>query len=250
MSRTFTRQLDFLMLGIGLLVIWQGLFLWIGETGISSPWQTVRHLAALSARQMFWTHAWATLDAFLRSLVIAAAGGIVIGLWLGIGRVAGQVAEPILVALYSLPKVTLYPVILLIFGLGLSAKVAFGAIHGIIPIILFTMSSVRTIRPVLLKTAKVLRLNPAKTAWRVLVPAALPEIVTGLRLGFSLTLLGVLIGEMFASQAGLGFMVINAIGLNDTATMMAVTVLMIVLAGIANALLLALDHRLHRRAGP
>src|SRR5690606_23098058 len=86
MSRTFTRQLDFLMLGIGLLVIWQGLFLWIGETGISSPWQTVRHLAALSERQMFWTHAWATLDAFLRSLVIAAAGGIVIGLWLGIGR--------------------------------------------------------------------------------------------------------------------------------------------------------------------
>ena len=247
MNPAITRQLDFLGVGIVVLIIWQGLFLWIGETGISSPLQTVRHLAVLSDRPMFWKHAWATLDAFLRSLVIAAAGGIIIGLWLGVGRVAGQVAEPILVALYSLPKVTLYPVILLIFGLGLSAKVAFGAIHGIIPIILFTMSSVRTIRPVLIKTAKVMRLSPAKTAWRVLMPAALPEIVTGLRIGFSLTLLGVLIGEMFASQAGLGFMVINAIGLNDTETMMAVTVVLILVAGFANAGLLALDHRLHRR---
>lgn len=250
MNPALARQLDFLLVGIGLLAIWQGLFLWIGETGISSPLQTFRHLGALAERQMFWKHAWATLDAFLRSLAIAALGGIAIGLWLGIGKVAGQVAEPILVALYSLPKVTLYPVILLIFGLGLSAKVAFGAIHGIIPVILFTMSSVRTIRPVLIKTAKVMRLSPGATAWRVLMPAALPEIVTGLRIGFSLTLLGVLIGEMFASQAGLGFMVINAIGLNDTETMMAVTVLMIVLAGTANLALLALDHRLHRRAAP
>ena len=72
------------------------------------------------------------------------------------------VAEPILVALYSIPKVTLYPVILLIFGIGMPAKVAFGAIHGIfpVPISIFAMNAVRNINPTHLRTARVLRLPP------------------------------------------------------------------------------------------
>ena len=84
-------------------------------------------------------------------------------------------------------------------------------------------------------------------ARRVLIPAALPEIATGLRLGFSLTLLGTLLGEMFASQRGLGFMIVNAIGLADTKTMMAVTLLLFIFAGTANAILLAGERALHRR---
>src|ERR687884_126719 len=123
----------------------------------------------------------------------ARASGITLGLVLGLQRFAGDVAEPILVALYALPKVTLYPLILLIFGLGLSAKVAFGVIHGIIPMTIFTLTAVRTINPVHLRTARALRLSPVQVALTVLMPAALPEIVTGLRVAFSLTLLGVLI---------------------------------------------------------
>ena len=65
---------------------------------------------------------------------------------LGAHRLSGEVAEPILVALYSIPKITLYPVILLLFGLGISAKIAFGVIHGIIPVAIFTMNAVRNIR--------------------------------------------------------------------------------------------------------
>jgi NitT/TauT family transport system permease protein len=70
--------------------------------------------------------------------------GLAIGVTLGAHRLTGEVAEPILVALYSIPKVTLYPVILLIFGIGMPAKVAFGAIQGIVPVSLFAE---RTGRP-------------------------------------------------------------------------------------------------------
>src|SRR5262249_34684735 len=154
-----------------------------------------------------------------------------------------------LVALYSIPKITLYPLILLLFGLGLSAKVAFGAIHGIIPTALFAMNAVRAIAPVHLKTARVLRLTPMQAAWTVWLPAALPEIVSGQRVGFSLTLLGVLIGEMFAAQRGLGFLLMNAIGLNDVRTILAITLMIAAVAVAANTALLALDRRLHRRLG-
>jgi NitT/TauT family transport system permease protein len=153
------------------------------------------------------------------------------------------VAEPILVSLYTIPKVTLYPVMLLVFGLGLSAKVAFGVIHGMIPIVLFTLGAVKTLPPVYLRSARAMRLTPMQTGFRVLLPAVLPEIVSGLRIGFSVTLLGVLIGEMFASQRGLGFLIINGINLHNVRMTTAVTMIVILFAVAANGLLLLLDRR-------
>jgi NitT/TauT family transport system permease protein len=163
-------------------------------------------------------------------------------------RFAGEVTEPILSSFYTIPKVTLYPVMLLIFGLGMSAKVAFGVIHGIIPVMLFTIAGVKNIEPVLLRTARVLRLSPAQTALSVLAPAVTPEIITGLRVGFALTLLGALIGEMFASQRGLGFLIINGIEVHDVRMMTTVTLIVVVFAVAANSLMLALDRHAHRFA--
>src|SRR3546814_11202875 len=97
------------------------------------------------------------------------------------------------------------------FGLGLSAKIAFGVIHGIIPIVIFTMTAVRNIRPVYLRSIRTHRLTPWQGAVHVLIPATVPEIVAGLRIGFSLTLLGTLLGAMFASQRGFGHLLILAI---------------------------------------
>ena len=184
--------------GVIILVIlagWQGLFAYAGDVAISSPATTFAFAAQLLGRATFYGHVGATLLAFLYALVISATGGIALGLLLGLRRFAGDVAEPVIASLYTIPKVTLYPVMLLIFGLGMSAKVAFGVIHGMIPVILFTLAAVKNIPPVLLRTARALRLAPVQTAATVLAPAVMPEIVTGLRLGFALTLLWVLIGR-------------------------------------------------------
>ena len=148
---------------------------------------------------------------------------------------------------YSIPKITLYPIILLAFGLGLPAKIAFGAIHGVVPVAIFTLGAVRNINPILLKTARVLRLCSWKVIASVLLPAALPEIFTGIRLGFSLTLIGTLLGEMFGSQRGLGYLLMTAIGLQNIQLIMAVTLLIVLFAASVSTLLIVIDHRLHRR---
>jgi NitT/TauT family transport system permease protein len=140
--------------------------------------------------------------AFFVALALAVLLGLGIGFLLGAQRFAREVFEPILIAFYSVPKITLYPIILLAFGLGLPAKIAFGTIHGIVPVALFTITAVRNVNPILLKTARVFRLSPAKLVGSVLLPAALPEIFTGIRIGFALTLIGTLLGEMFGSQRG------------------------------------------------
>lgn len=235
-----------LLLGV-ILGLWQAVHIYAGEEALASPAVTFSYLADQLGTARFWGHIAETARAFAWALLYAALGGLGLGLWFGIHRFAGVVAEPILVALYSLPKVTLYPVMLLIFGLGLPAKVAFGALHGIVPVVIFAMNAVRNLNPVLLRTARVMRLGPMQTALGVLMPAALPEIVSGLRVGFSLTFLGVLIGEMFASKRGLGFVIINAISLNDSRTIMAVAALVFAFAAVANGALLALDRRLHHQ---
>jgi NitT/TauT family transport system permease protein len=201
----------------------------------------------LLADPRFMPHVRESMLAFAEAFAIAMAIGLCIGVTLGASRLAGEVAEPILVALYSIPKVTLYPIILLVFGIGIPAKVAFGAIHGIVPISIFALNAIRNINPVYLLTGQVLRLSPWAAARKILIPAALPEIVTGIRVGFCLTLIGTLLGEMFGAQHGLGHLLMQAMTRHNMDSIMALTLLLVVFAAAVNGLLLALDHRLHRR---
>lgn len=243
-----SRLTDFALLIVGLFVVWQVMHELVGEYALTAPIETLDYAAKTLGEQYFWRHAGASALALLYALLIAMLGGLAIGLALGLNRLSGDVADPMLVTLFSIPKITLYPVILLIFGLGLSAKVAFGALHGIFPVAIFTLNGVRKINPIYLRAARSLNLSRTRTIFTVLLPAALPEIVTGLRVGFAATILGTLIGEMFAATEGLGFLLIKAIDENEVALIMSLTLFLFVAAASANAILLAIDHRLHRRA--
>ncbi len=240
------RTGDSLLLILGILVLWQVLYWLAGDIALTSPTGTAEHLWKLLGTARFWGHAAETARAFAFAVAISLVGGVALGVLLGLNRTSGVVSEPILIALYSLPKVTLYPLVLLCFGLGMSAKVAFGAMHGLIPVTIFTMKAIMQIKPVFWRTAHVMRLTPRQMAFTIALPAVLPEVIVGARLGFSLTLLGVLIGEMFASQRGLGFMIMSAMGLGDMATIMAVAVFLSVFAIAANALLMWLDRAIPR----
>jgi NitT/TauT family transport system permease protein len=239
---------DAVILLAGILVFWEAAYLVVGEVAMRSPLQTVRFLSKLMATGIFWVHLSETMHAFATALSIAVVLGLLIGFSLGLHRRSGDAMEPMLVSLYSIPKITLYPIILLVFGLGISAKIAFGAIHGIIPIALFTLNAVRTISPILIKTGRVMKLSSAMMVRSILFPAAVPEIFTGIRVGFSLTLIGTVLGEMFASQHGLGYLLMNAIGLYNVDLIMAVTFLLVVFAAGVNTVLLSIDRRLHHGA--
>jgi len=243
-----TRRItDTLVIVAVMLLVWQILHQIAGETALPAPLPTMTYLMHMVPTARFATNAAATLLALSFALLLAYAIGLGIGVWMGAHRLSGAVGEPILVALYSLPKITLYPVVLLIFGLGLSGKVAFGAMHGILPVALLTIGAIRAIPPVYLRSARTLHLSPWQTIATVLLPAALPEVFTGLRIGFSVTLLGVLLGEMFASKQGLGSLIMSDMSLAQSEDMVTVAIILFAFAAIANALLLWVEHRLHRR---
>jgi NitT/TauT family transport system permease protein len=221
----------FLVLGL-----WYQLSLSYGTDAVAAPTATFQRLVMLISTGFIGPHLNFTLSSWVISVLLAGVVGMSLGLLLGLHRASGLVFEPLIIAVSSLPKVTLYPMVLLICGLGQSSKIAFGFIHGVLPIMLFTLGAAREIPVHYVKTARTLGLNRVATLRRVMLPAMASGIVSGMRLGASLALLGVIIGEMFGAQRGLGFLLMNAIDINDTAQMAAVALILIFLALALNAL--------------
>ena len=235
---------DALILAGILLAVWQVLFVAAGSTTISSPWDAVKTASGLLASADFWYNFSSTLKSFLVATIIVAVVGVLIGLILGAVHLVGDAYEPILISLYTVPKVAFFPAILLIFGINMSAQVAFGVIHGIIPVAIFTLNAVRHIKRVHIRTAATMCLTPIQTAAMILLPAILPEVFTGIRMGVSLTFIGVLLSEMFGSHRGVGMLLMQAIGVGNGSQIMALTVLIVAFALSLNLVLTAVNRRL------
>jgi len=230
-----------------LLILWHALFLVFGPRVLTPPWATVVNAWNLLRAPEDWPHMAESIRAFVIALLIAFGVGTAGGILIGASRAGTEIFEPLLVNANSVPKVALYPVILLIFGLGIWSKVIFGALHGVIPVLISSIGAVRNVNPLYVRSGQTMHLTRSQMLRRIWVPACVPEILSGLRLGFSLTLLGTIFGEFFASQKGFGFLLMNAIDLRDIPTIMALTLILVVFALLANSILLAIDRRLHRR---
>lgn len=239
------------VLVLGVLVgVWQVAAMELGGFVIASPAETLRSLGEGLRDGWLPTATWVTLKETVLGYALAVATGVSAGILLGRHRFWGEVFDPLIALVYSIPKVTLYPVFLLLFGLGYASKVAFGWFHGVFPILIFTAAGIRTVRPVYHKLARTLGLSPWQRFYHVEFPAALPAVLTGLRFGFSLTFLGTILGEMFASKHGLGFELMQATTVHVVPRIFALILVMVVLAVLANGLLVRLEGTVTRQGGP
>jgi len=228
---------------IGLL-IWQLVSMAVGAHTLPPPLATAQHILELAAQPGFRRDLGSTATAYAMALAIGMTGGLVLGVLFGGWRLIGQTFEPSMHLLVATPKVTLYPVILLLFGLGDAAKVAFGVLHGLPPVVIITAAAIRNLNPIYARSARTLRLTPSDFAWRLLIPAVTPEVLGAFRICFAQALLGVLVGEMFASTNGIGHRLMASIGVDDNPTILAIVVLVFLFAGCGSVALLAITaHR-------
>lgn len=163
-----------------------------------------------------------TISEVLPAFALAALTGTLWGIALGLSPFWGEVFEPLILGVYAIPKITLYPIFLLLFKVGTASKVAFGFFHGIFPVQILTQNATAHMSPVYLKVARSLRLSPWQIAVHIVLPAVLPAVAAGVRLAFSLTFIGVVLGEMSASRAGLGFLLNAADAMFDSNRVLAV----------------------------
>lgn len=247
MSRSAAQQLgDIVLAAVVLVAGWHALSLMVGARVLPGPLDTAARLIAAFGQPGFIEDLAATARAYVIALAIAMGGGVALGLLFGGWRAMGETFEPAMHILVSVPKVALYPIILLLFGLGDPAKIAFGVLHGLPTVAIITAGAIRSLKPIYRKTARAMRLAPRTYAFHLLLPAVAPEIVASFRICFALTLLGILVGEMFASAHGLGRLLMASIGVDDMPTVMAIIVLLFLFAGAGSSTLLALVRRLRR----
>jgi NitT/TauT family transport system permease protein len=148
-----------------------------------------------------------TLYEVVLAMLIACGLGILVGAVVGGIAVLRNLLLPIFSSLYAVPIVILYPVFTAWFGIGSQSKIAFAGIYGFFPVMLSTAAGIRTIDPQFLLAARSMGATLPQQITRVIIPASVPTVFAGLRLGGALTIIGVVVAEMLTASAGIGYLV-------------------------------------------
>jgi sulfonate transport system permease protein len=148
-----------------------------------------------------------TLARLACAFALAAVPGVLLGLLMGIARPVRAAIEPYIAFIFPVPKITLLPFLLIILGVGEPAFVLTGATSAFFQIVISTLGGVQTLDPRLLEAGRNYGAHGARLFWKVILPAALPSIFTGLRLGLGLALVSLVAVEFIAAKSGLGHLV-------------------------------------------
>lgn len=146
-----------------------------------------------------------TLLEVVTAYALAILAGLAIGLGIGASELSRRSLFPIVLLLYAIPQVVLLPLFTLGFGIGPAAKIAFGFSHGVFPIVVNVVSGMRNVNPLYLKAARAMGARHADILRDVTFPHMVPSFFAGLRLGMTMTLLGVILAELYVSTAGVGY---------------------------------------------
>lgn len=181
-----------------------------GPGGVSplllpEPRAVAEELPDLLTSAATWRHLRLTGLEVVAAFGISLAAGFGLGFWAGRDEYRTLVVEPLLISAYMIPIVLLYPVALLMFGIGPMSKIVFAGVYGFFPVALNTMKGFRTVDQRLIAAAVSMGATPRQLTWLVRLPAAMPLIMSGVRIAAALNLIGVIVGEMLGARAGLGY---------------------------------------------
>jgi len=233
--------------GLVLLVIWQlasGRLL--DPFFISSPLDILERLWRWTKDGSIVVHVWATLYATFLGFFIGAVAGVAGGVWLGLSPFLSRLLNPYIWAFNALPKVALAPLLILWFGLGIQSKVALAAVLVVFLVFVNTFSGVREVDQDLIDGVRLMKAKRHQILTKVVLPSATSWIFTGLKSALPYALIGVIIGEMIASNKGLGYLVQRAGSEFDTAGAFAALTIIALLAVILNEAVQAIQTRLER----
>lgn len=246
LARLLDAPASYRVLGIALLLgTWQA----IGSLGIvsvediSSPAGAVRAGWRMASSGELWTNAQATLTAFAIGLALSIAAGVPLGLAMGWNRTVRRLSEPLIAAIYVTPYLAFLPVLVVWMGIGNTVKVAVVFVAGFIPIVVNAVAGIRDVDPLLVRVARSLDASRLQLFTRILFPASLPSVATGVRLAVGRAVLGVIAAELYVSISGIGNL-ISTYGQSDRTDYV---VFLVVLVGVFGYIVTALTGAVEKR---
>ena len=166
--------------------------------------------AAIKRWDLLLSEGWVTLKETIYGFLLALVFGIPLAVAVANSRVLNLTFYPLLIALQSVPKVALAPILLVWLGLGIESKLAIAWLVAFFPIVVDTAAGLQSTPRELLELARSLRASPWQIFWKVQFPAALPFIMTGSKVAVTLAVIGAVIGEFVGSSEGLGYLLLSA----------------------------------------
>ena len=195
----------------GVVLVILAAWVWASRPGrvspllLPSPEAVARELPELLSERATWGHLRTTAGEVVGAFIVSIVTGFAIGFWAGRSDFRTQLIEPVILSGYMIPIVLLYPIVLLIFGIGPASKIVFAGLYGFFPVALNTMKGFRTVDQRLLRAAISMGADERQLIRHVLFPAAKPLILSGIRIAAALNLIGVIVGEMLGARRGLGY---------------------------------------------
>jgi ABC-type nitrate/sulfonate/bicarbonate transport system permease component len=202
-----------------------------------------RALLIVLTHAEFYRHLTVTVMEVATALGIGGSIGIVLGLVLGGNRFLAHAFEHYLYYLGPTPKIIFFPIMIMWFGIGPESKVAMGAISCFFPIVLSTAAGMRGIDQVLIRVGQSFKASPLQAATKIYLPAMREPIMNGVRLGLGVAIIGTLLAETKLSNAGIGYLIMQAYAVFDMPRMYAMLIVLFVLAIGANELVGRLGSR-------
>lgn len=212
-----------------------------------APSQMVMALAHILASGNIGPDAAFTLANTFAAIVVAIVAGFALGAVVhGLPRLR-RVVTPLLAAYYAVPTFVFYPVLIVMLGLNRLPLIAIGAALGVVGMMVSTLDGLDRVPRVLLKTARAHRMSPLAIAVRIKLPAATPQLFTGVKLAVTYSIIGTLAGEFILSVAGLGRRLAIAYNDLDNPTMYGLLLLVLATVVVLNAIVFHCERRVYRR---
>ncbi|MDQ2723582.1 MAG: ABC transporter permease subunit [Actinomycetota bacterium] len=244
-----TAALAPVILGLVLVAIWWAAAILRDSAVLPDPVSAVDRLTVNLGDERFQTNLIDTVVRLVVAYCLVVVLGATIGFTVGLSRFWSDVVSPIAYAIYSIPKIVLFPLFLVFLGLGASSQIGFAVFSGVLPMFLMVMSATAGVPRLQLKLAASLQMGTVGVVRKIVLPSCLPAFASALRLSFGLTFLGLIIAEMFSGVSGLGYEILRNVPLARMGDIVGDVLVVIVLAlGPATALRI-LEKRIHRRFG-
>jgi NitT/TauT family transport system permease protein len=236
-----------LVLAAALLLAWQwSADRWFDITFTSRPSDIWTRLVQWQQDGTLWANTWVTLQEIVYGFVVGALSGAVAGFLLASAPLLYRVLDPFVMALYAIPKVALAPLFIVWFGIGMHMKVLLAAATVFFLVFLNTAAGVREVDRGLVDAVRLMGGGRRDIALKVILPASMTGVLTGLKVSVPYALIGAVIGELVASNRGLGYLINDAASQFDTAGVFATLAVLSVIAAVLNVLVGVLDRRIGR----
>ena len=217
---------------------------------LAGPWLVLGTMIQLVATGQLWGHVIATLVRVIVGFATGAVLALALGLPAGHFRVVRNLLEPIVEILRPIPPLAMLPLFIVWVGIGETSKIAFITYATFFPMFLTTVHGVQQVDPLLLRAAASLGARRGQLFFRVVLPAALPEILTGIRLGVALSFFVIVISEFIGAEEGLGYLINDGRNFFLVPQMLGAAIVLGLLGYSGNALVVLLGHRWLRWEGP